>query len=128
MVYTGRIGRTFPLVGIEPCYFRVVYTETPVARGINSGIQPCYFLGGVYHTNSRYDGLFWYTTLLFLGGVYPFVYVLLINLWYTSLLFLGGCIPSTGIQFPKALVATSRVTTSQQSIPASTTTKHLHRR
>ena len=40
----------------------------------------------------------------------------------------GWCIPSTGIQFPKALVVASHVTTSKQSIPASATTKHLHRR
>ena len=40
----------------------------------------------------------------------------------------GWCIPGTGIQFPKALVVASHVTTSKQSIPASTTTMHLHRR
>ena len=40
----------------------------------------------------------------------------------------GWRIPSTGIQFPKGAGIISHMITSQQSIPASTTTMHLHRR
>ena len=70
--------------GIQPCYFRGLYTfKVPHARR-TGGIQPCYFR--VLHTRHRH------------------------------------------IQFPEGAGITSHVITSLQSIPASTTTMHLHRR
>ena len=70
----------------------------------------------------------WYTTLLFPGGVYPSRLPSLRGVMVYNPVISGWCIPGTGIQFPESAGITSHVNTSQQSIPASTTTMHLHRR
>ena len=77
------------------------------------------------YTNTMLDWVYnpvisgWYTPAIIAASPLGVVYNPVISGW---------CIPGTGIQFPKALVVASHVTTSKQSIPASTTTMHLHRR
>ena len=95
---------------------------------INTWYTTLLFLGAVYSLLVVDPRGLWYSTLFFLGAVYPTNFIRQTRKWYSTLFFSGCCIPSTGIQLPKVLVATSHVTTNQQSIPASTTTMHLHRR
>ena len=92
--------------GIQPCYFRGLYTfKVPHARR-TGGIQPCYFRGlytfKVPHARRT-------------GGIQPCYF----RASYTR---------HRHIQFPEGAGITSHVITSLQSIPASTTTMHLHRR
>ena len=101
-LYNGNIESN----GIQPCYFLAVYTGAILVSTMRRGIQPCYFW--VVYTTRPVGG----NTL---PGIQPCY-------------FWAVYIPSTGIQLPKVLVVASHVTTSKQSIPASTTTKHLHRR
>ena len=87
--------------GIQPCYFWAVYTHPSRQKEAVSGIQPCYFV--VVYTS---DG----------GGCIQPCYF---RTLYTQ---------HRHIQFPKGAGIISHMITSQQSIPASTTTMHLHRR
>ena len=112
------------------------------------GYTTLLFQGGVYRSSSCFSEMTGYTTLLFQGGVYLHprcryctdryttllfqggVYLMhpITPKWYTTLLFPGGVYPAQVFSSPKCWSSPLTQQTSQQSIPASTTTMHLHRR
>ena len=101
-LYNGNIESN----GIQPRYFGVVYTAPQIQRAAFYGIQPCYFW--VVYTIHHAGG----NTL---PGIQPCHFRVLYTLHRYS-------VPQ-GCRSPPLTQQTS-----QQSIPASTTTMHLHRR